>query len=318
MRYRPVPGINFKWSSRNLISNVFRLYEVIFGRRVGVRFEVSYSFDGTVRFGTFRQWLRGECSYIEPRLAYLEGQIRKLLRIFFIPASYTFEQRLFLQRGAVAHSSSTNGGGQDATTSRTFAATFASVSDGFALGTVGLWKATGAGDVATGYTYNTDALTKINTSKNDGANRRVYLYYRLGPDSGTNDAVITTSEALTINGGINLYSGVAQNAPAVSSTNEPDGTGTGTISLVTTVNNSWVGMFCSTESDESQAGANTTERYSDPGLFGYYDSNGAITPAGSTSLNATATSTNWSMVMVQIAPPVVATTKLLALLGVGT
>ena len=326
MRYKVVPGKNFKWSSKNFVGNLFRLYEVLFGRRYGVRFEVRYGFyvkNGEtrqyVKFGTLKEWIRGECSYFEPRLAWAEGQIRKGLRAFFYPLNLSLEQKLAYQIGAVAHSSSTNGGGQDATTSRTFAATFASVTDGMAIGSAGLWKATGAGDVVTGYTYNADALTQVNTSKNALANRRVYLYYRVAPDSGTNDAVITTSESITINGGINLYSGVAQSAPAVSSTNEPSATATATIALVTDIDNSWVSMTCSTETDEPAAGTATTERYSDPGLFGYYDTNGAVTPAGSRTLEATATLTNWSMCAVQIAPPaVVGGNKNLTLLGVGT
>lgn len=208
---------------------------------------------------------------------------------------------------AVAFDAATNIGGADAVTSRTGSHTTGVISNGIIIASVGLWKSGGAGDVVTSVTYNGNALTQIATAKHGSGDRRVYLYYGLAPASGAHDLVVTTSEALSINIGCATYSGVAQNAPAVSNTATPSSTTTGQITLTTGVDNSWVVMNCSTESNEPAAGTSTTERFSDPGLFGFYDTNGAVTPAGSRTLEATASSTNWAMVAAQLAPPAAAT-----------
>lgn len=203
---------------------------------------------------------------------------------------------------AIAFDAQTNGGGADAVTSRTTSHTTGSLTNGIIIARVGLWKSGGAGDVVTSVTYNGNALTQVATAKHASGERRVYLYYGLAPASGAHDLVANTSESLSINIGCATYSGVNQGAPEVSATSTPTSTGTGTGTLTTLANNAWTVMTCSTESDEPAAGASTTERHSDPGLFGLYDSNAAITPAGSTSLNATASSTNWAIVILSLAP----------------
>lgn len=151
-----------------------------------------------------------------------------------------------------------------------------------------------AGGVS-GVTYNGVAMTKLASRSGDFMN----LWGLASPSSGTNTISITGTGA-----------GVAASYTGVSGTGNPEanaGTSSGTTSFlqtsVTTVtNNAWVvgvAMY-DVVGQASAAGTGATQRavrgctasFWSPGI---YDSNGAVTPAGSYSMRVNVTSGSGAM-----------------------
>lgn len=137
-------------------------------------------------------------------------------------------------------------------------------------------------DYVTSVTYNSVAMTRINTvTFTNGGSARVYLYYLIAPSTGSNNVVITSSSSIAlIRGNAVSYTGASQ-------TGQPDGNNTasgsgssGTIAITTTADNCWMVFGQANNAAEPTAGSNATRRgTSGGGGFGYFDSNGAITPA---------------------------------------
>lgn len=141
----------------------------------------------------------------------------------------------------------------------------------------------GSNDVITSVTYNGVSLTRINTVANSN---RMYLYYLIAPATGANTLVVTASSS----GGLMRsspvsYSGVDQTSPI-----DANGTGTGStttmdISLTSTTDNCWMVAVNENSSGEPTASTGTVKRTSSSGGgYGFLDSNSAVTPAGSYTL----------------------------------
>ena len=130
-------------------------------------------------------------------------------------------------------------------------------------------------------TYNGVACTRINTvSLTD---RRSYLYYIIAPTAGANNVSVThTSGNCSIYSA--SYTGAIQGGiPDASNTNSGSGVTSLTTSVTTVADNTWTVAFMSSDSGNNvTAGAGTTLRHT--GFSSIGDSNGAITPPGSSSL----------------------------------
>lgn len=146
-------------------------------------------------------------------------------------------------------------------------------------------------DDVTGVTYAGVSMTLAAKKAATGTNNRVsYLFYLLAPATGANNVVISASTAHYILSGAADYTGVKQSA-------QPDATatanGTGSVllltsSVTTVANNSWAILLENGYGSNTPPTASTgvTRRTFDAvfGGWGLFDSNAAITPAGSYSM----------------------------------
>lgn len=177
-------------------------------------------------------------------------------------------------------------GGNVTATSLTFNYTVGAGSNLLVVPLIGDF-ASGVDDIS-GVTYNGAALTLAAKRNPAEANQRwTYLYYKLGPSTGTHSLVITAGSSHFLAAGAADYSGVA--ALDTTTTNgTPTTVTTLTTSITTVANNSWV-ILC-TEGFSSNAaptaGTGSTRRAFEGsfGAWGLFDSNSAITPAGSYSM----------------------------------
>lgn len=177
-------------------------------------------------------------------------------------------------------------------------------------------------DNITGLTYAGVAMSLA--CKKAPGNRWTYLYYLLGPSSGANNVVISTSGGyiLAVAGD---YTGVAQTSqPDATTTNAGSATSlTGT--LTTIADQCWTIMGFGGYNGNSPptAGSGSTRRTYDAtfGTIGLFDSNAAITPAGSYSMTASYSgTTNENLAMASFSPAAgspSATPHNLSSLGVG-
>jgi hypothetical protein len=174
----------------------------------------------------------------------------------------------------------------------------------------------GASNIATA-AFNGVAMTLVASTQQSGS-EYVYLFYLKNPASGTHNIVITTSVASNPAASNASYTGALQTGGTDATATVTAGTRSSTTGTVTTVlNNCWLIMVGRAGTNMS-AGASTTRRESTyaagPGIF---DSNGAITPAGSASLIFTNSSATTSAIIASFAPVVTTTRNRLALLGVS-
>ena len=145
--------------------------------------------------------------------------------------------------------------------------------------------ATGGNNI-TGVTYNGVALTQIPTASpvQVPSNLWISLWYLIAPATGAHDIVISASPSTTIGGDAVSY---IATTPNIDVSGNATATAASSISksITTTKNNAWTLGWCSTDGFNVSAGASTTLRIGNSGNRAIFDSNGGITPAGSTTLN---------------------------------
>lgn len=157
----------------------------------------------------------------------------------------------------------------------------------------------------TGVTYNGVAMTaSANNPKNPTGDVTVAvaLFYLANPASGANNVVITLGgTADGISSQAASYTGV-NNIPQDFSVVGASGT-SATLTTTTTIDNSWlVGIFRNDADGNGTAGTGTTRRASITGQSALYDSNAALTPAGSYSIISTFSSAPYSGIGFSMAP----------------
>lgn len=187
----------------------------------------------------------------------------------------------------IAYVSSADGGNNSsATASKTFAFNVSSGTDRYlVVGFVGDVSA-GADDVSS-VTYNGVAMTLLCKTTNPSGGRWNYLYGLANPASGNNNVVITFSSTHWIICGAAEYTGVQ--GVDVTNTNST-AVSTLTTTSTTTANNTWGIIFagCGGGAATLDAGSGCTKRTtSSMGYWALFDSNGAVTPAGSHSMTTT-------------------------------
>lgn len=142
-------------------------------------------------------------------------------------------------------------------------------------------------DNVTGITYNGVAMTRAVGKWGGGHGECSFLYYLSSPATGSNNVVISFSSTCTADYGIASYTGVTTSSPI-------DGTfsafhtagSTYTETITTATDNCWMVVFIGLQRG-STASTNSTQRSGVSGGGNLFDSNSAITPAGSFSMTQT-------------------------------
>lgn len=172
-----------------------------------------------------------------------------------------------------------------------------------------------------GVTYNTVALTHITDSVGSPGTNALSSWYLVAPATGANNIVVSLTGSNNLAVMSSSYTGAKQSAqPDNSTTNEGTGVSSLTTSLITVADNSWTVLSVAQNLGQPSAGTGSTQRLSSATTDnGLYDSNAAITPAGSTSMAVSlGGSRNITAMMVSFSPPATASSaRRLGLLGVG-
>lgn len=148
---------------------------------------------------------------------------------------------------------------------------------------------THSADIVTGVTYNSIACTKLGSTL--GSVGTFVTVWKLdSPSTGTNNVVITrsSSQAATLYGRVITFNGGNSRNSTINS--EAEGASGGSISVTTTVDNSWCCLFADDSNGALAASTNSTLRGTVQGSrFGTFDNSSIapITPAGSTSMAVT-------------------------------
>lgn len=152
-------------------------------------------------------------------------------------------------------------------------------------------------------TYNGVAMTEIGSRTAVGSHF-ISHYYLIAPATGSNNVVVTVASSVLIISGATSYTGVAQTSPIdASATNAETTETTTTTNLTTTTDNCWTLLTSRGATDgNTNAGTGTTQRADTAGYIQLFDSNGVITPAGSTSLQTTQSSQSTAHQMAAIKP----------------
>jgi hypothetical protein len=136
-------------------------------------------------------------------------------------------------------------------------------------------------------TYNGVALTSLTRS---AGGQPVQLWYLIAPATGTNTISVSIGapNSFVYTSGAS-YTGVKQSGqPDAQNTNSTSSSSVST-SVTTVADNSWVVLIARNDTDgNTNAGTNSTERTAGAaGTVQLYDSNGAVSPAGSFSMTVT-------------------------------
>ncbi len=154
-------------------------------------------------------------------------------------------------------------------------------------------------------TYNGVAMTQAEKclADNDTSGQALYLYYLSNPPSGTHDIEITITEATSITAGSSSYVGAA-------STGQPDShnlitsspIATIELDLTTVADNCWtIGMVDNSGSIITSTSPSTVVDLGNGTKL--LDSDGPISPAGSTSLSASVSGdTAWTLIGASFKP----------------
>lgn len=132
------------------------------------------------------------------------------------------------------------------------------------------------------------------------------IFYLINPPTGAQNIIFTWTGGNTYVGyRVASYTGAKQTGqPDANATNEGASVSSLTSNLTTVADNCWTVLCSRSRAASSSAGSGTTLR-STAQSYSFADSNGAITPAGSTSLALNyASATNMTQVIVSIAPAV--------------
>jgi hypothetical protein len=196
---------------------------------------------------------------------------------------------------AIAPDTVVNGGNNGGTTnSLTWSHTCAGSNRRIEVGIVGD-AASGGHDDITGVTYGGVALTLIGKNVNTNLNRMMYVYALLGPATGSHSVVVSCTNNHLLCGASVSFTGALQTALT-------DNTGITTTALAahtmactltSVADNCWMLVFAHSSGSVGQptAGAGTTQRTPafSFSIGAFLDSNGAVHPAGPTTLNV-----NWT------------------------
>jgi len=277
-RYRP----EIQWSSKSWTHNIFRVYELIFGRRFGIKAEMTTSFDGVT--------LTCQAHSFEAMCALLETSIRNLARWRFpykiwipvlsssvglpIPASpYLF---------AIAYDNSV----QDTfyTGSPTSTLSWSHTCTGSNLLLLVSFISSNTIYAPATFTYNSTSTTNI-TGNMDGNGYVYQMDYLIAPSTGSNTVAASLHSSEFVVGISTSYSGVSQSSP-IDSYNTGTINGNKVLTVNTTVvhSNCWLVGFSETQISSSSSdteSTNVTNRqtgnlFSGNFTFSFGDSNGTV------------------------------------------
>lgn len=272
-RYLP----KIEWSNKSWTHNVFRVWELLFGRRVGVRVEMS-----TATFYKDGKWTRLYSFHTtEAAIAHFESVIRngfeKLIpdRVYFpqlassggVPVPSHFGILMAVAYDAVSSSAATS---TTLTTTHT------------CTGSDRYLTAGGSGrETISAASYNSVSMSSLGTPAFNSPVRAA-MYGLLGPASGGNTLSMTFGGTQNVLGGISFTG-----AGSVSGYTSNTGSGTSTSLTVTSVSTSVV-VDCMDHGDDGNPTATGT------GQTARYATNNADAGGGSTKTGAASTSMSWT------------------------
>lgn len=167
---------------------------------------------------------------------------------------------------------------------------------------VGITGNTSNTDGVSGVTFNSVAMSLVGKIQTP-SNRYVYLFGLINPATGAHTVALSGADLTNASGASASYINCNQALqPEASATNSATASSSLATSVTTVTNRAWTILYAHGNVSASPgAGAGLTSRDADTtlgALFG--DSNGAITPAGSTSLTITGAADNFGVVMAAI------------------
>jgi hypothetical protein len=326
MKFNPLPKLmamltrhpryipDIKWSGGSLVTHdIFRFYEVVFGRRFGIRAEskLETGFDREGKYFIKRSFYTTEAllAHTETLIrAYLKRGVKRVtdidrklqyavVNLFGKELVFNAANNPIGYRFAVAYDNKSTVQIVSGTT-QTYSFT-TSGSDRLIMG-LGLC----VGDDMTGLTYAGVTVPALADVKN-GTDNRLYTYSLAGPASGANNAVWSQTTTGFFVTAVQSYSGVDQTTPTgTAATNTDASADTGfSASITTTASGSWIAAFIrdNTGSSTFTAGAATTVRVDNVGNGLHSCDSGASVSIGSNTLAATYnTSVQEAWVIVEI------------------
>ncbi len=304
-RYQVVRGRDFEWSDNSWTHNAFRVYELIFGRRYGIRHEMSAScdHDGNTIYAAHSREAVFALAERYVRDLFLSWQFAKI----YIPIMQTtqgipvFASPYLFAIANTNSAQSTRTGSPTTNTLSSYSITGSNVSL-----FVGVDVAQSA-DVAqcTGVTANGVSMGSevghivIST----GGVGNVYLFNLVG--AATGNIVATKNSALSeLALMASSYSGVSQGALDNSSTAGPSSSSNFTQSVASNTANAWGLVFNGNGTGNPTAGTNNLLRLVDAGGYGYFmgDTNSDQASGGFSMQTLGSGTRTWGGIMAAFAP----------------
>lgn len=280
-----------KWSKGSHVYNFFRLYEQIFGRRVGIRREADASSfpDENGKWVVKRRFYT-----LEARFCWYEAVVRewakRLVTGFAVNRFVYIHQPSF---GAIARDAFTNAFNSGGTLSFTVTGT----TPALFLGTLG----DSGADNQTGTTYNSVSMGKTDAYTTVG--RAGVGWYLSGTGDGSAHNIVTSGGAYCEQYA-QSFSGCSNTGTTPDSHNVGSAVAGTSVTATTTVvaSNCWLAAYAKSPGTATTytAGSGTSQRYAATNE-GTCDSNGTV-GTGSQSLIENGGVDSYGMVIVSIAP----------------
>jgi len=204
---------------------------------------------------------------------------------------------------AIAYSSNATSGGFTSGTSVTFSIFITSTTTDVVLLTSPMVD---DGDTLTTVTHNGDAMTEIAKLDTPGVGAGIwaYFYYRLNPDTGTNNIVISRDGSGVVRAEAVSYTGVTSSCfPEDSATNSGvESEFTSYVMATSTTDNAWMVAFVQNDQRAFVSGDHTAA--TNVGGSAIIDSNADITPAGEHTLTKDwdVTAADWTAIGIMLTP----------------
>lgn len=324
--------ITVSWSDQSVIYNIFRLYELVFGRETGVRIESTteyirekervtlirkfYTTEAILVHSeiALKQYLKSIVKRMSDTLSFWQWKIDRLIPQFdslfdsFAPqfaieGFWTEPATERLPKGysfAIAFDTFVAGVNGAELNGATYAHTVTGSNPGIAS----MHNSTPSGDVVTSTTYAGASMTQVTKRFRDGSTlQMLYLYWLGACATGANNVVVTCSvNSDNSRSASSSYSGVSSGA-AESSGDNGATSGTALSVTVTTTDAGavLVGFFQSWDNSTFTNGTNYTARGTTLGST-YGDSVGTSLSPGANAINVTMSSSGpWTGLVMSIA-----------------
>lgn len=297
------------WSSKIWVSNLFRAWEWLVGRRYGIRPEmttsVSYDKEGNQVITYSVYTFEALCSFVEWRIReFFKQEFLPFRLVLFQPAQLykPFEERQPWITFAIAFDNSANG------TANSTSLTYSHTCTGSNLYlVVGSSPVVSGGENTNSITYNSVSMTQA-VPQGDSSNLVNSLWGLINPSTGVNNVVISVTSTANIYSVSASYSGAKQSGQpdATGSANPGAGSPVSTITVGVTpvATNCWAVSYIGNEGGNALTASTNVNsvRGSNSNHASLGDSNGVVTAGVAYNMTWTCTSQFLSGVALSIAP----------------
>ena len=306
-RQEILPGRDFHWTRNSITYNIFRMFEVIFWRRNGIRAEAALTKEGNkyiFHCYTFEAFVVHQEGLLRASIKNLWKNVPRLERVpIYAPvfAGMPGRPKPIGYHFAIAFDNAANLG-DVSSTSLTTAYTVTGSNPLIFIGAVGANSGEGGNNLTTA-SYAGTSATQVDELGvgNPGSDRDAKDWILPACATGSNNVVINASRSSNISGGAMSYSGCL-------ATGQPDSHATPTnASMVTSftfsttvvANNCWLAAFTT---NRTGVGAGTVYR------CGFYhdgvDSGGTVGTGSQSMIVTNGTAQTWQALIVSIAPAI--------------